>query len=104
MSQTMSREKEATGSGFWPLFRYDPRNAREGQLPFHLDSHRPKQSFKEFAMKEARFATLLRSNPEQAEHLFHLAQREIDDRWHFYEQMAGVERELASNDPQEVTT
>ena len=43
-------------------------------------------------MKEARFAMLTRSNPERAEHLLCLAQRDIDERWHFYEQMAGVER------------
>ena len=98
MSQTMTHQKHVTGSGFWPLFRYDPRNAREGQHPFHLDSRRPKQSFRDFAMKEARFASLLRSNPREAERLFDLAQQEIDDRWHFYEQMAGVERELASSE------
>ena len=29
-----------------------------------------------------------------AEKLFDLAQRDIDDQWHFYEQMAGVERDV----------
>ncbi|MEZ6144301.1 MAG: pyruvate:ferredoxin (flavodoxin) oxidoreductase [Planctomycetaceae bacterium] len=94
MSQTMTHQKDVTGSGFWPLFRYDPRNAKEGERPFRLDSRRPKQTFRDLAMKEARFATLLRTNPDHAEKLFDLAQREIDDRWHYYEQMAGVEREF----------
>ncbi len=43
-------------------------------------------------MQEARFAMLARSNPEEAERLFALAQQDIDDQWHYYEQMAGVER------------
>ena len=43
-------------------------------------------------MKEARFAMLARTNPQRAERLLRLAQRDIDERWHFYEQMAGVER------------
>ena len=37
---------------------------------------------------------LARANPEQAERLLALAQRDIDERWHFYEQMAGVERSV----------
>ena len=45
-------------------------------------------------MTEARFAVLMRSDPETAEKLFDLAQRDIDDQWHFYEQMAGVERDV----------
>ncbi|MCA9175442.1 MAG: pyruvate:ferredoxin (flavodoxin) oxidoreductase [Planctomycetales bacterium] len=104
MSQTMTHQKDVTASGFWPLFRYDPRNAREGLLPFRLDSRRPKTTFREFAMKEARFATLARANPQHAERLFAMAQQEINDRWHFYEQMAGIERDFAQNEPEEATT
>ena len=36
---------------------------------------------------------LTRSNPERAERLLALAQQDIDDQWHYYEQMAGVERQ-----------
>ncbi|MGP0068235.1 MAG: pyruvate:ferredoxin (flavodoxin) oxidoreductase [Isosphaeraceae bacterium] len=92
MSTSMSHQKEATASGYWPLYHYDPRLASAGRHPFHLDSHKPNLPFKDFAMKEARFAMLTRSNPERAEHLLSLAQRDIDERWHFYEQMAGIER------------
>ena len=49
---------------------------------------------KEFALKEARYAMLARANPEQAEQLLALAQRDVDERWRFYEQMAGIEREM----------
>jgi len=45
-------------------------------------------------MKEARYAMLTRSNPAQAERLLALAQRDIDERWHYYEQIAGVERSV----------
>ena len=92
MSTSMSHQKEAAASGYWPLYRYDPRLASAGTHPFHLDSHKPNLAFKEFASKEARFAMLVRSDPERAEQLMRLAQRDIDERWHFYEQMAGVER------------
>ena len=46
-------------------------------------------------MKEARYAMLARSNPAQAERLMALAQRDVDERWRFYEQMAGVERSVS---------
>ena len=46
-------------------------------------------------MQEARFAILARSNPDRAKHLMDLAQKDIDDTWHYYEQLAGVEREFS---------
>jgi pyruvate-ferredoxin/flavodoxin oxidoreductase len=92
MSTAMGHQKEAAASGYWPLYRYDPRLGGPGKHPFHLDSRKPTLPFKEFAMKEARYAMLTRSNPTRAERLLALAQRDIDERWHFYEQMAGVER------------
>ena len=95
MSTSMSHQKDLVKSGFWPLFRYDPRNAHIGQHPFHLDSNAPSIRFKEVAMNEARFAMLVRSQPEHAAHLLDLAQKDIDDTWHWYEQLAGVEREYS---------
>jgi pyruvate-ferredoxin/flavodoxin oxidoreductase len=95
MSNAMSHQKDLVKCGFWPLYRYDPRDARKGERPFHLDSHKPTLPFSEVAMKEARFAMLARAQPERAKYLFELAQRDINDTWHYYEQLAGLERELS---------
>jgi len=35
---------------------------------------------------------LARANPDRAEELFAAAQRDIDNRWHLYEQMVHVHR------------
>ncbi len=94
MSTAMGHQKEAVTSAYWPLYRYDPRLGGNGGHPFHLDSRAPTIPFKEFALKEARYAMLARANPEQAEQLLALAQRDVDERWRFYEQMAGIEREM----------
>jgi pyruvate-ferredoxin/flavodoxin oxidoreductase len=94
MSIGMSHQKEATSSGYWPLYRFDPRLGGAEGHPFHLDSRKPTVPFKEFAMKEARYAMLTRTNPTQADRLLALAQRDIDERWRFYEQMAGVQRSV----------
>jgi pyruvate-ferredoxin/flavodoxin oxidoreductase len=95
MTTAMTHQKDLVQSGFWPLFRYDPRDARTGERPFHLDSRKPTKLFKDIAMQEARFAMLARTDPQRAEQLFALAQQDIDDQWHYYEQMAGVERNIS---------
>ncbi len=97
MSTAMTHQKDIVRSGFWPLYRFDPRLARDGGRPFQLDSRKPTIPFRELAAKEARFAMLLRSSPERADQLFKLAQQDIDDLWHYYEQLAGVERDIAGS-------
>ena len=89
MTAGMTLQKEAVACGYWPLYHFDPRDAAH---PFHLDSKKPSGDFKEFAMKEARFAMLARSKPEAHLRLMELAQQDIDARWHFYDQLSGVER------------
>ena len=89
MTTGMNHQKEAVECGFWPLYHFDPRDEAQ---PFHLDSKPPKGSFKEFAMKEARFAMLARSKPEEAERLLTLGQNDINQRWQLYEQLAQMTR------------
>ncbi len=92
MTYEMDHQREATESGYWPLYRYDPGREISGHPGLRLDSRKPTIPFKEFAQKEARFAMLGRANPDRAEELMTLAQRDIDDRWHFYEQMVTIHR------------
>ena len=90
MSTGMSHMKEAVTSGYWPLWRFDP--SEPGGHPFHLDSKAPTIPLSAFESKEARFALLARVDPDRAAELLAQAQRDVDERWHLYEQMAGVER------------
>jgi pyruvate-ferredoxin/flavodoxin oxidoreductase len=92
MSTQMSHQKDAAASGYWPLYRFDPAREEVGDPALYLDSRKPTIKFKEFASKEARFAMLGRVNPERAEALMDGAQKDIDDRWHFYEQMVTIHR------------
>ena len=91
METSMAHQKEAVKSGYWPLYRYRP-TSEEHEHPFQLDSAAPTIPLREFALKEARYSMLARSDPERSATLLALAQREIDERWHYYEQLAGVER------------
>jgi pyruvate-ferredoxin/flavodoxin oxidoreductase len=92
MLQGMNIQKDAVACGYWPLYSFDPRDEAH---PFQLASKKPVGSFKDFAMKEARFGILARSKPEDSARLMALGQRDIDKRYHFYEQLAGVDREVA---------
>ena len=92
MRTAMSHQREAVQSGYWPLFRFKPSSDEPGSTPLHLDSRKPTIPFREFAAKEARFGMLKLANPHDAEQLMSMAQADIDERWHFYEQLAVVER------------
>ena len=93
MATAMTHQKEAVKSGYLTLYRYDPRLGMHGaDQPLKLDSRKPTIPFEQFALKEGRFAMLARSDPERAKQLFKAAQADIDARWQYYEQMAGVHR------------
>ena len=91
MSKSMSHQKDAVRSGYWPLYRFHPSEAEHGH-PFKLDSRAPSIPLAEFAATEARFAMLARSDPERSSHLAALAQADVDERWSYYTQLAGIER------------
>jgi pyruvate-ferredoxin/flavodoxin oxidoreductase len=93
MSSSMSHQKDAVASGYWPLYRYHP-SPEEGAHPFRLDSKRPTKPLSEFVHDETRYSALDLADHERAEHLMALAQADIDERWHYYEQLAGVERTM----------
>ncbi|NNF11503.1 MAG: pyruvate:ferredoxin (flavodoxin) oxidoreductase [Acidimicrobiia bacterium] len=101
MGTMMSHQKRASESGYWPLYRYDPAADAVGKPGLRLDSREPTISFKEFAAKEGRFAMLARANPEHADELAALAQRDIDNRWQLYEQMVKVHRTAVFEDLEE---
>ena len=101
MSTGMTHQGDAVNSGYWPLYRYDPRHAQVGEHPMRLDSRKPKLAFKDFALQEARFAMLERASPENAERLLATAQEDIDERWHYYEQVARIERVIPGKHDEE---
>jgi pyruvate-ferredoxin/flavodoxin oxidoreductase len=103
MSTAMSHQKEAVDSGYWPLYRFDPAHSEVGEHPLRLDSKKPSIPLKVFTSKEARYAMLARSDPERAERLSREAQDDVDARRHLYEQLAGVERGIAHDEPPDAT-
>ncbi len=62
-------EKEAVEAGYWHLFRFNP----DADKKFTLDSKAPTGDYKTFMMREVRYNSLARANPERAEKLFSIA-------------------------------
>ena len=91
MSKSMTHQKDAVKSGYWPLYRFHPSEI-EGGKPFKLDSSTPTIPIVDFVATEARFAVLQRTHPERAAELAALAQADADERWRYYQQLAGIER------------
>ncbi len=98
METSMTQQALAVSTGYWPLYRFRPSDDEHAQ-PLTLDSKAPSGPISDFMAKEARFAMLRRSNPERAEELFSLAQDDVDERWRYYSQMAGIERALPTGLP-----
>jgi pyruvate-ferredoxin/flavodoxin oxidoreductase len=82
---------DAVKSGFWPLFRYDPRLRDEGKNPLQLDSKVPTEDIETFMYKQNRFRVLRQSDPDRAGMLLEAIREDVITRWKFYEQMANLD-------------
>ena len=89
MGKSQFREKQAVQSGYWHLWRFDPRLADEGKNPFQLDSKEPSESFQEFIQGEVRYSSLKRSFPESADELYAEAEKAANERYETYKRLAG---------------
>jgi pyruvate-ferredoxin/flavodoxin oxidoreductase len=91
MSKSMTHQKDAVKSGYWPLYRFHPSDI-DGDPPFKLDSKTPSVPVRDFVSTEMRYAILERTNPSRARELSSSLQADIDERWRYYEQLAAVHR------------
>ena len=93
MRNGLDQQKKAAASGYWPLYRYDPRLAKENKNPFQLDSKAPSITLDKFVYNETRYRMLTQSDEGRAEDLLKLAQEDVKERWKMYERLAGVKTE-----------
>jgi pyruvate-ferredoxin/flavodoxin oxidoreductase len=88
MKTAMQNQKAAADAGQWPLYRYNPQRAEQGENPFSLDSRKPRIPVEQFMYMENRFKMLTQSSPETAKALLEAAQEDVDTRWALYEYLA----------------
>ena len=70
MTNCQAEMKKAVDCGYWNMFRFNPALKAQGKNPFTIDSKAASTDYKEFIMNEARYSSLMRSNPERASKLF----------------------------------
>ena len=90
MAKGMHQQKLAVESGYWPLYRFNPKLESEGKNPFQLDSHDPKIALQDYIYTEGRYRMLQRSNPEAAKLLLDQARQAVARRWQQYKKMAAT--------------
>jgi pyruvate-ferredoxin/flavodoxin oxidoreductase len=88
IAEALDHQERAVQSGYWPLFRYDPRRIAKGESPLKLDSPAPKIPLSEFAKHETRFRMVERSDAEGFERMLAAAQRQAHERYARLEQLA----------------
>jgi pyruvate-ferredoxin/flavodoxin oxidoreductase len=91
MSETQKHAKAAVESGYWPLFRYDPRRIDKGENPLIMDSKTPSISFRDYALGQNRFRRLSREYPAAFEGVMVEAEKVVRQRFLFYKQLAALD-------------
>jgi len=84
----LEQQKLAVDSGYWPLYRFDPRRMANGENPLQLDSPMPKADVGVFMANETRFRVVQQQNPGRYKELLASARREVALRTGIYEQLA----------------
>jgi pyruvate-ferredoxin/flavodoxin oxidoreductase len=88
MGKTQEEMKLAVDSGYWPMYRFDPRLADEGKNPFQLDYKEPDGTLRDFIMGEVRYNVLTRSFPDEAKKLHKKLEEDVNQRYKKYKAMA----------------
>jgi len=88
MATSLREEKKAVESGYWHLYRYDPRLKEKGKKPFIIDSKPPDQSYEGFIKGEIRYSQLLKTFPDEANTLFKISEKYAKDRYEFYKNLS----------------
>ena len=84
----LEHQKNAVETGFWPLYRFDPRRVAEGKPGLQLDSKAPTKPIAEFMANEGRFQIVKKQDPERYERLVEYAQEQVEERRRLYEHLA----------------
>lgn len=99
MTKGLDQQHLATATGYWPLFRFDPRVRTYGKNPFRLDSNKPELPLTAYAYNEIRYKALTKTHPKEAEHLMLMAQNWVDERYRAYEDLAARDGSRFQPDP-----
>ena len=87
MKNSLQEEKDATASGYFPLFHYNPATKI-----FSMDSQADFSKYQEFINGEDRYRSLNKLNKE-AKELLEENQKQAEDRYNYYQKLAGGKKD-----------
>jgi pyruvate-ferredoxin/flavodoxin oxidoreductase len=82
------QQKLAVDSGYWHLYRFDPRRTNQGMNPLQLDSGPPTVPLADYIYNETRYRMLQKLDPERAKALLAKAEAEVKRHFTLYEQLS----------------
>lgn len=94
------QQRRAVQSGYWPVYRFDPRRLAQGLEPLQLDTPEPKIPLADFAYQEARFRMVEQLDAVRFRKLLAQEQEEIRRRFRLYQELSRL-RSLASGPSRE---
>jgi pyruvate-ferredoxin/flavodoxin oxidoreductase len=86
----IDQQKLAVESGYWPLYRFDPRRLDKGESPLQLDSVSSRSDLTQFMRNETRFRIVEHQDPVRFRELVTAAQRQNAYRMAVYQQLAAL--------------
>jgi pyruvate-ferredoxin/flavodoxin oxidoreductase len=85
MAKGFDQQRKAVNCGHWPLYRFNPELEEQGKNPLTIDSKAPSIPFAEYALNENRYRALKMMNPEHADELMAMSQKDVEKSWKFLE-------------------
>ncbi|MGC4084319.1 MAG: thiamine pyrophosphate-dependent enzyme [Vicinamibacterales bacterium] len=90
MAHGLEHQKLAADSGYWPLYRFDPRRAANGDAPLMLDSADPKTTVDTLMASETRFQLTDQHDHARYTELVNQMQHQIKHRFALYHELSHV--------------
>ncbi|NDV25405.1 pyruvate:ferredoxin (flavodoxin) oxidoreductase [Desulfovibrio sp. JC010] len=91
MGKTQLEGKLAVESGYWPLYRFDPRREENGENPLVVEYKEPDGTLQEFLSGENRYAMLERMMPEASKEMRAGLEKDCKQRYKLLKQLAELD-------------
>ena len=91
MGKTQLEGKLAVESGYWPLYRFDPRREENGENPLVVEYKEPDGTLQEFLSGENRYAMLERMMPEASKTMRAGIEKDCLQRYRLLKQLAEID-------------
>lgn len=95
MSQTIKESKDAVESGYWQLYRYDPRLAAKGKDPMRIDYKKADFSkMPDFLEQQTRFSALrsVKKDEQEVQDMLHHTVESMTERSENYNRLAAYKK------------